>query len=76
MNTYGSVVDCSQKEGIPSDNTIYKGEIIMKNITSNTELTRNLNGGHWLWDVAQWLWEQFPKAYHNACQPKPKVSKW
>ena len=48
----------------------------MKNITSNTELTRNLNGGHWLWDVAQWLWEQFPKAYHNACQPKPKVSKW
>ena len=48
----------------------------MKNITNNTELNRNLNGGHWLWDVVQWLWEKFPEAYHNACQPQPKVSKW
>lgn len=54
----------------------YKGEIIMKNITNNTELNRNLNGGHWLWDVVQWLWEKFPEAYSNACKPKPKVSAW
>lgn len=48
----------------------------MKNITNNTELNRNLNGGHWLWDVVQWLWEKFPEAYSNACKPKPKVSAW